>query len=197
MDLFVAGLPNSGTTHVAHLLQQAGCDFGSDVWPHSLHRKGMEWLPVRDWYLRMFDVFMGGPDPGDAIFTMDWQTRRLYWQECPPPVEPPPCLKVPDFGIHRLDVYYHPEVVLRVVRPKAGWVSSMTKWRPGCRGMDGFLGEVYDMVTATQPADLTVEWPRCVRDVDYLVGALCGLVERDALLDAFRRVTKPEWVTFG
>lgn len=187
MNLFVGGLPNSGTTFVAHVLKQAGFDFSDDVWPHDLKRKGMEWLPARRWQLTMFQR-LGVSEPSERVLSFTDPEREEYWRQYPPPADPPPCLKLPDFNIHRLDRYYKPESIVKVVRPFDSWQRSMRTQRP-VQDVD-LLHEVYTHTLDALPGR-TVGFPDCVYDPTLI----SAVVDHD-ITEAHRLVVKPEWVSF-
>lgn len=187
MNLYIAGLPNSGTTYVAHLLQAAGLNFGSVYWPNpKLRRKGMEPESVRAWYLQMFLTEFGTAEPSEAMFT--YSGRDAYIEQHPPP-PPPENLKLPDFNVHRLHDHYKPETILKVVRPADGWVESM---RVNRGTPENLARRLYSWVVERWPNGPEIRFPDCVFDRDYTVETLAPWAD---VTTAWQDLTVPKWVT--
>lgn len=173
--MYVTGLPNSGTTYVAHVLAETGMDTGEPVhW--SSPKKGLEWVPLRNYNAALIQHLIGDLElmPGATKVN---ESKRLEWVRANPiPGDIPKLVKVPDYGITRLYEFVDVGPVVLVVRPVEGWVTSMMSQRPTVnqRFTRDQLGVEYQRAVNRMmlDADLVVEFPRAVFDVEYFSAAV-------------------------
>lgn len=196
--LYITGLPNSGTTYVAHLLWKAGCDFGPEnlLWPHGHRRKGMEWKPLREYNVELVRRLTGDVEPKGPGFTLIDEDKRLrHLAEQPPPLPTPDMVKVPDYGITRLYEWYQPDTVLVVRRDVRMWAASMLHWRP-LSGRFTAAQLIEDGLRASERMKGREVWfPKVVDDPGYMTEALSGFAGEDRLRWAHEEITRPNWVT--